>query len=199
MNNNNNTQYGVGFIELVLVLPLILALFLGAVEFSRELRVKLKATAVSKQLGDAVFRACWADVRNDTSTPTTTANTCLTSINTAALRVLVDSIVPGAKAILSIWRCESTGGLSTGTNPVFVNPVFVILPTSSTNPATKFNIPTSAATQFAGTVPDSLGGLCSRSSPIITAEVFAPYAPLIPVFPSFFNAINGDLYAVTLY
>jgi len=179
----NHGEFAGAIVELALLLPLLLLIFFGAIEFGLELRTKLKVTALSQELSTLVFRECWGDLRDSS----TTAAACFTKIRSDATKYL-NGVKASSSVRLKLWNCNASGDVASSTEEV------IGMANGDVNrPSRLTNI------DFAGNAAGTLGYLCAQTSPAISAEVFIPNEALIENFYSFFNRQNGYLYAVTLF
>lgn len=186
---------GAAFLELAIVLPIVLALLLGAVEFSRELRTKLQVSGLAQQVAEEAFRRCWDRVRyaGSAGAENTEAQGCLEDFNDARLRNMIASVDASAVVRVTMFRCPKAGA-TFGANLLKEKIVYLNLPPSGNLPSFYMN-----EAKFNGSASDSLFEICNSKSPIVSVEAKIRYKPIIPSFPKFFNAVDGELYAVSYY
>jgi hypothetical protein len=110
-------EFGTAFAELLLVLPIILLVMYGSVEYSRYLRVTESASQLSREIAKQVYKECLASQLIGTD--------CVTKEIQPPVMHADLPLLQNPQVVITIWR--NLGGTdSTGTPPPDFKPVMQI-------------------------------------------------------------------------
>ena len=83
--NGKINHAGIGVIELILAIPLVLIIVLAGIELSRALRANMTITSLARETATSAFRECTPDLYGDISgINEDTVDACLTNIRDIA-------------------------------------------------------------------------------------------------------------------
>lgn len=100
---------GVSAIEFALILPLMITMYIGAVEFSDALTVKRRVTAVASATADLTAQADEVSA-SDVNDIFTAATSILTPYSTTPISIVLTSVVADANNNTTVeWSCALQG------------------------------------------------------------------------------------------
>ncbi len=179
--NQDLRQQGSALLELIVVLPTLLALGIVAVELIRMLSRAHIASLTSRDAARMAFQECIGEFDRDRS------NACLAAVARRVERFSADNAGNVALAI-SIYRCDSAANCKA---------VRRIGYAPAAGHQSRFQI-LGGAEQGSRLDNSELSAGVAGLRAIVVAEAFLPYEPVLPSFAGFFSLPDGVIFDVTV-
>ncbi len=173
---------GSGMLEFALIVPLMLTLSFGAIEFTRVFSDRQKLSTLSANAADRAFRVC-AD--------STTAGSCL-DLHAADAGASAALALPGAKITLSVYQRDPAGVVS----QVGIRCVDSLYPN---------NVVSGCPSNYNASSPALLRLISATSAigpnnpNVAIAEVSYVHRQITPMIPWISTFMPGQLYEATIY
>jgi Flp pilus assembly protein TadG len=196
MSRSNHQTYslhtgrGAAILELAFVLPVLVLVVFGGIEFSRALQRMQIATALSREIASLAYRDPIADPAGDPDKGGKDAQAILDQLNRSAIDVtnLAQKLVPGSEILVSVYRYD---------------------PTAPTNTTVDFhsNLPGKYSTRFSwldrnnGIVGSKIGSQEKRLNTrgyLVVGESYVPYTSILSFVWSMLNQPPQVFYDATV-
>lgn len=168
---SKNRARGVLSVELAIVVPIVIIMLIGGIEFAQSLRVYESLVSINRQLNTALFRMCRV-------APPAQAQTCIND-ELARLAASVSLTLPNVRLIASRWQfdlgtCSMTHSGATGAT-----------------------IPGYGTTHITAALPEMLQS-CQDQGVMYFGEVVVVHHPLVPSISSLLGIPSNGVYYVAL-
>ena len=180
------TENGNAIVELAFVIPLLVGLIFGGIEFSRSLKYSQAAVTFSREAASLALRRCAGYLDSEE------ALNCL-NLRRVTIEDFANTMFPGTEIALSLYRYE--GPINGGGTFIRINI------SDERNHLSKFGIGgQSGQGRLEGT---SLTGpirpeVLYQNRVIVIGEAFVPYPSLVGMFPSIYSYSPGIFYEVSV-
>jgi len=185
--NNDRSSSGLALVELILIVPFVLILVGGAVEFSRLMRAYATLNSVSREIVGAAYRECI------NQTPAA-MNGCLQQVfNLANSTSTADNMLPNFTMILTVY--ESATPPPPPAPQIFAAQLGQFTNNTSPDaPPSKINI-----SNFDPALSPARRDLLLHQVRLLYGEIYYPYNSIIGRLADLFNYSNGVLYEATVF
>lgn len=191
-----NSARGAAYIELILVLPILILIVLGCLEFSNAIRTQQALAMISREAGNKIFRRC-SEI-NEASALQDCVRLGYSEVynsSTTALTLRTQDTAQRLDLIVGVYKYDND---CTGNSCPTLDAVF---------PGTSINRPEiQASSRFSRSHFFDSGArynqLLGDNRVVVTGEVFLAYTPIIPFVGNLFFARGPGgrlLYEVALF
>lgn len=176
MSKTNTPQSGHAILELAIVLPLLVLLAAGGLEFSRYLEAAEVSRTLSRELTGVAYREC-ASPHESVASPWYDPQLCLQTV-VSHLLARTGAIAPHAEFLVSLYNYDDDGAVSRDGYY------------GQRNYRTRFSV------ERMNAADTDLGDMMRAYGTVVVGEVFLPYRPIYNIAPWMGEA--GTTYASTI-